>query len=409
VSEDRSVRYTDTDGDKVRFVLNENGGLDYFENGEQVCDLKRLLSKGRTIHLEGTSAGSFASARETEVPEGKEHLVQEILALFREAQAADEEDQESSSSAEEEPQAAPTAGISMGQARAAAARDYANPMESLQALLQKSTRATSTKDNIVYTFEEVDKGSFVATVQLLAPGVDTSRSGEPQGNKQKAKNSASLAALRDPEVHRLLPPLPPKAQEPKATKAAGVQGNKEQSVEKVGLAFSPEPRGNKVAAAVSVKERQKQEKAAKAAKRKSAKDAKKSAFVALEDSEEEEASTEEKASEGEETSEEEEEEETSSSEEEASSEGSDDEDAKARADLAAKKVAIKAKLRAAKQPAKSASASRQVARAEVTNDGLDEKKKLAEKAHRDEFLQNNVKVLDTKKQKNFGLTKFIKP
>lgn len=408
MSEDRSVSYTDTDGDTVRFVLNENGGLDYFENGEQVCDLKRLLSKGRTIHLEGTSAGSFASARETEVPEGKEHLVQEILALFREAQAADDEEVESSSSEEEEPQAAPTAGISMGQARAAAARDYANPMESLQALLQKSTRATSTKDNIVYTFEEVDKGSFVATVQLLAPGVDTSRSGEPQGNKQKAKNSASLAALRDPEVHRLLPPLPPKAQEPKATKAAGVQGNKEQSVEKVGLAFSPEPRGNKVSAAVSAKERQKQEKAAKAAKRKSAKEAKKSAFVALEDSEEEEASTEEKASEGEETSEEEEEE-TSSEEEEASSEGSDDEDAKARADLAAKKVAIKAKLRAAKQPAKCASASRQVARAEVTTDGLDEKKKLAEKAHRDEFLQNNVKVLDTKKQKNFGLTKFIKP
>ena len=63
-----SVAFKDTDGDAIVFSVNEKNKLNYYVNNKlKVYDLSSLRTSGRggTIHLDGTSAGSWGSARVT--------------------------------------------------------------------------------------------------------------------------------------------------------------------------------------------------------------------------------------------------------------------------------------------------------------------------------------------------------
>ena len=61
------VAYADTDGDLIKFERNASGGLDYFVNGNRkVSNLTSLRQDGNgTLHLDGTSCGSWGSSRVT--------------------------------------------------------------------------------------------------------------------------------------------------------------------------------------------------------------------------------------------------------------------------------------------------------------------------------------------------------
>ena len=60
------VAFVDTDGDAIVFSRKANGKLDYFVNGApKVTDLTSLELQGGTLHLDGTSAGSWMSNRVT--------------------------------------------------------------------------------------------------------------------------------------------------------------------------------------------------------------------------------------------------------------------------------------------------------------------------------------------------------
>ena len=60
------VAYVDTDGDAIVFSRKANGKLDYFVNGApEVTDLTSLWFDCGTLHLDGTSAGSWRSTRGT--------------------------------------------------------------------------------------------------------------------------------------------------------------------------------------------------------------------------------------------------------------------------------------------------------------------------------------------------------
>jgi len=282
--------------------------------------------------------------------------------------------------------------------RAAAARKYANAVDSLNTLVQLATRATSLCDHITYAFEESDMGEFVGTVELKVPSGHKSHSGEPQANKKQAKTSAAQVALRDPEVHRLLPPLPVEVREPKAATAAGlgeVQAldettkedteDREDTTEDAGPVLSKKKQQQLAAAELRAK---------KIAGRKAAKAAK--AAAALESSDEEEGSEEEQ-----ETSEDSEDSEDST----ADSTDSDDEDDIYSAELAAKKAAIKAALAAKKRPAKHASRPT----AAVAKSAEPSKKGVDKLEAGDTKFAEKLKDTLSAKQENFGQTKFIKP
>ena len=62
----RTVAFKDTDGDAIVFAVNENGKLNYYVNNNlKVKNLTRLSSRDGTIHLDGTSVGSWSSSRVT--------------------------------------------------------------------------------------------------------------------------------------------------------------------------------------------------------------------------------------------------------------------------------------------------------------------------------------------------------
>jgi len=136
----------------------------------------------------------------------------------------DEEEPEVSHACEKEESDA-VAAITAAEARAAAAREYPNPVESLQVLVQRATRATSPADFITYIVEEDkwqrDELKYTGTVEVLVFGCQTSHTGKPCGNKKEAKTSAARVALRDATLHRSLPPLPAKSRETKVAHEAG--------------------------------------------------------------------------------------------------------------------------------------------------------------------------------------------
>eukprot|EP00928_Gymnodinium_smaydae_P030211 TRINITY_DN22523_c0_g1_i1.p1 TRINITY_DN22523_c0_g1~~TRINITY_DN22523_c0_g1_i1.p1 ORF type:complete len:484 (-),score=115.25 TRINITY_DN22523_c0_g1_i1:468-1739(-) len=275
--------------------------------------------------------------------------------------ADDDDEQEEVKPATPDEEGPPTeaeekATITSTEARAAAARSYPKPVESLQQLVQLATRATSTADHIKYTIEEDDLGiEYVCTVEIIAFGTRTSYVGEPRENKKDAKIFGARAALRDPALHLLLPPLPSKNREPKAPKATSLEDVKLELNEKNTVTEdSVETSG----AVVSKKKQQQLEKERKAAKRKAAKAAKAAALAEM--SSEEESSEEEEGEDVEVDAEQDEESEDSDaysaeeeSEEEVATDSEDEEeDGTERLDaseLAAKKAAIKAALAAKRE------------------------------------------------------------
>ncbi|CAE7714985.1 Ank1 [Symbiodinium sp. CCMP2592] len=79
-----AVRYTDTDGDQIAFVVNALGGLDYEVNGRpKVRGLTSLYLSGCTLHLDGTSAGSWLSHRRTGLPASQIAVAKQALDLFQ--------------------------------------------------------------------------------------------------------------------------------------------------------------------------------------------------------------------------------------------------------------------------------------------------------------------------------------
>mmetsp|Transcript_32864 Transcript_32864/g.76759 ORF Transcript_32864/g.76759 Transcript_32864/m.76759 type:complete len:268 (-) Transcript_32864:11-814(-) len=78
-----AVRYTDTDGDEIAFVVNALGGLDYEVNGRpKVRGLTSLSLSGCTLHLDGISAGSWGSQRRTTLPASQAAVARQALDLF---------------------------------------------------------------------------------------------------------------------------------------------------------------------------------------------------------------------------------------------------------------------------------------------------------------------------------------
>jgi len=307
------------------------------------------------------------------------------------------EDEDDEADGEDKPASERAPLVSIAEARTAAGRKYPNPEETLQGLVQKATRASSTKDHIIYIVEEDDMGlEFIAVVELKVPaGTHTAR-GEPQDKKADARKSAARVALRDPEVHRLLPPLPTKEKlrEPKEAKAPVAESSDDEHQHEE---ERPEDSA-KASAALSAKQQKQVAKAAKAeknAKRKAAKAAAKAAEEEESDhDEEEDDSDDEDSASVEESSE-------AEGEMEDSSDG-DDEDGIDVAALTAKKAAIKAALAAKKKPKPSAKRD--------TKDKVagEAKKKIVQKAGVID-LKMAEKVQDGRKQENFGATKFIKP
>jgi len=304
--------------------------------------------------------------------------------------------------------------LDLATARAAAARAYPSPIESLDSLVQKATRSTSTKDYIAYSFEEEDFG-YVCSVELLLPnGRRACHIGESRDSKKDAKKSAALVALRDPEVHRLLPPLPSKVREPDVAKPASLKAAKELPeavAEPVSQAEDAAESGEEVeerTGAISAKELRKQEKTELRAKRLARRKAAKAFKAALAELEDEESSDLAETDSSEDNGEDEEDDEEEEEEEDEET-ASDDDDEDARLDpteLAAKKAAVKAALAAKRRAAKG---GRQTA---VSDDA---KRKLASDSKKKSTHSNEAdfkmseKVKDTKLQANFGQTKFIKP
>mmetsp|Transcript_15300 Transcript_15300/g.30079 ORF Transcript_15300/g.30079 Transcript_15300/m.30079 type:complete len:548 (-) Transcript_15300:184-1827(-) len=82
-----SISFKDTDGDSIVFLL-DGCYIDYYVNGRmKVSNLTSLHADGLTLHLDGTSAGSWASCRRTTLPAGQETNVRSVVALFKATQA----------------------------------------------------------------------------------------------------------------------------------------------------------------------------------------------------------------------------------------------------------------------------------------------------------------------------------
>lgn len=274
----------------------------------------------------------------------------------------------------------------------AAARRYPNPVESLQTLMQKSIGAASTADRIVYTVADVEdewETLFVGTVQMKVPGGNTSHSGKPQGTKKDANKSAAEAALRDPEVHKLLPPLPPKVKEQQVETAADSE-----EVEQV------EEKELEARTVLSSKKQKQLEKAELRAKKLAIKKAAKAAKAAVSESDESEDGTEEDEDEKISTNEDSEHSEESEESEEDDS-GDDSEAAEAER---ARKAAIKAAL-----AARRAAAPQRVRHTMPKEKLVDANKNRVKKKVAHEDVKISTAGQEASFQTNFGLTKFIKP
>jgi len=88
VQPERSVLYTDSEGDVIQFLLdNPDGHLDYYVNRQlKVTSVTSVVAEGTTITLEGTPAGPWGGRRRTVVPE--ERGASAILQLFQTSQQA---------------------------------------------------------------------------------------------------------------------------------------------------------------------------------------------------------------------------------------------------------------------------------------------------------------------------------
>eukprot|EP00420_Gonyaulax_spinifera_P004088 CAMPEP_0197926028 /NCGR_PEP_ID=MMETSP1439-20131203/98471_1 /TAXON_ID=66791 /ORGANISM="Gonyaulax spinifera, Strain CCMP409" /LENGTH=536 /DNA_ID=CAMNT_0043548545 /DNA_START=44 /DNA_END=1654 /DNA_ORIENTATION=+ len=83
-TEEDTVEFTDTEGERIMFKLTEAGKVNFFTNSRlKVGELTRLDASGRTILLDGTSGGDWGSSRNTTVPAGQEDLVRRVLALWQ--------------------------------------------------------------------------------------------------------------------------------------------------------------------------------------------------------------------------------------------------------------------------------------------------------------------------------------
>jgi len=220
----------------------------------------------------------------------------------------------------------------------AARRDYPNPVENLQALVQKAIReGSSIRDHIIYTVEEVEEdfGALIATIELRLPaGCHTSR-GEPKDNKKEATKSAAQVALRNPEVHRLLPPLPPKVREVKASKAE----HSEDEEEEVASTACTEK--------LSVKKQRQLQKEEIRAKRQAKRNAVKAIKAALAAEESDDDDEEEESEDGEDSTREDSEDQEESEEEDIEDSSDEDEDSLVcvnAAELASKMKAIKERI-----------------------------------------------------------------
>lgn len=81
------VEFVDTEGDMIRFQLNEAGKVNFLMNGRlKVCDLTRVELSGRTLIIDGVSFGDWGSQRATTVPVGQEAKARHVLALWRRGQ-----------------------------------------------------------------------------------------------------------------------------------------------------------------------------------------------------------------------------------------------------------------------------------------------------------------------------------
>lgn len=288
-------------------------------------------------------------------------------------------------------------------------RDYTErPVECLQQLVQKATRATSTSDLIIYTVADADKGRFVATVEVVLPGVHTSHVGEPEQNKKEARLSAARVALFDPEVHRLLPPLPPPQKEIREAKVAKAEISDDDDGDS--SAGESEPESKAAPAVIISAKKQKQIakaelRAKKLAARKAAKAAK--AALASESGDEGDSDSASGSDSDAESTKDVKDSDTESDEEDVSdSDDSDDSDDVDVAALEAKKAAIKAELaakKAKKQPGMKASAQAVMAESQA------KARKAAAKTHDKVDFTETDKVKDGRLQANYGQTKFIKP
>jgi len=84
------VEFLDTDGEKIAVKAGESGQLNFYVNGQlKVCNLTRVEASGRTLCVDGTSAGDWVSTRYTTVPLGQEEVVARTVALFE--RGSDEE------------------------------------------------------------------------------------------------------------------------------------------------------------------------------------------------------------------------------------------------------------------------------------------------------------------------------
>lgn len=203
----------------------------------------------------------------------------------------DEESEEAICKEEHESEFASVPELSAAEARSAAARDYPNPVESLQALVQRATRATSTLDYITYIIDEDEFGiEYVGRVEVRAVGRLLCHSGEPKQSKKDAKVSAARCAMRDLTLHRLLPPLPARPKESKSVRT--VVSDDESEVEKEELSKPIKPVGSTKTPQVSAAKQKQLEKERRAAKRKAAAAVKAAALAEMmskEDSSEEES------------------------------------------------------------------------------------------------------------------------
>ena len=81
-----ALDFVDTDGDRIAFIVNASGRMDYIVNQRvKVRNLSRLSIRHRTIYLDGESAGTWSSSRFTTVPEGQDSILQRAESMFAHA------------------------------------------------------------------------------------------------------------------------------------------------------------------------------------------------------------------------------------------------------------------------------------------------------------------------------------
>jgi len=266
----------------------------------------------------------------------------------------------------------------------AARCNYPNPVENLQALVQKATReGSSIRDHLIYTVEEIEEdfGALVATVELRLPaGCQTSR-GEPKDTKKEATKSAAQVALRNPEVHRLLPPLPPKVREVKASKAED-SGDEEEEEDLASTACTEK---------ISVKKQRQLQKEEVRAKRQAKRNAAKAiqAALAAEESDDNDDAEEEESEDGEDSTRQESEDQEESEEEDGEDSSDEDEDDLVcvnASELAAKMKVIKERIgsQSRKREGKSAGSKK-----EKDKSGFAKAEKAAQKSQQ----QSDTKVI----------------